>query len=165
MARLLNTSIIMSEMLGNQYFMARKYDAALAEFEKCAHEGKSNKGIIKKTIICYTQVGKIEKAAELLNKLIDKDLEFILNTDPILDDCPCHELADNLEAKYDQAIKSFDYLLALSVLWLYCDIDKSISYFKKTLEIKSDNKLVISILAKLSNTKKRNIKGINHYPC
>jgi len=164
MARLLIISIIMSEMLGNQYFMARKYAAALTAFEECIKRGKSNKGILKKMIVCYTQVGKIEKSAELLDNLIHKDLEFILNTDPILDDCPCNELVNNLQGKYNQTVKSFDYLLALGVLWLYCNMDKSISYFKKALKIKPDNKLVISILTKLFDSKKRNIKNINLYP-
>jgi len=155
----------MSEMLGNQYFMAKKYKDALAVFEECVQEDKANKGLLKKMVVCYTQVGKIEKAAELLNRLMEEGWDFLLDSDMMEDNCPCKELNLNIEAKYDVIVKSFDYFLALGVLWVYCNIDESIVYFKEALRLKPDNKLVNSILSKLLKRKKQNAEHINHYPC
>ena len=138
----------MSEMLGNQYFMARKYDKALNEFEECEAQGKANKSMRKKMVVCYTQVGKIQKAAEVLRDQVYEDLDFILNTDPVNDDCPCSQLVAEMEAKTNYTIQSFDYLLALGILWLYCDLDKAVEYFKKAKEIKIDEN-VASILLRL----------------
>ncbi len=129
----------MSEMLGNQYFMARKYENALKEFEECEAQGKANKSMRKKMVICYTQVGNITKAAEVLKDLVYEDLDFILNTDPLNDDCPCTQLVTELEAKSNYTIQSFDYLLALGILWLYCDLNKAVEYFKKARELKADD--------------------------
>ncbi len=153
----------MNEMLGNQYFMARKYSEALSVYEECVQQDKSNNLIMKKMVICYTQVGKIQKAAELLYKIIQNNLDLILFTDPLKEDCPCDELAFNLETKYDKTLKSFDYLLALGVLWLYCDLNKSIEYFTEALQLKPDNKLINSILVILTKRKKQDSKQFDHH--
>ncbi len=150
----------MSEMLGNQYFMARKYENALKEFEECEAQGKANKSMRKKMVICYTQVGKIQKAAEVLRDLVYEDLDFILNTDPVNDDCPCSQLVTELEAKSNFTIQSFDYLLALGILWLYCNLDKSVEYLKKAREIKADDN-ISSILVRLTQKQTEQKKFLN----
>ena len=86
----------MSEMLGNQYFMARKFAASVPEFEEALAKTRDTKMIRKKLIICYTQVGQIQRAFQLFHSLIKEDIEFIANTDVIADDCPCPELVTNL---------------------------------------------------------------------
>lgn len=150
----------MSEMLGNQYFMARKYENALKEFEECEAQGKANKSMRKKMVICYTQVGKIQKAAEVLRDLVYEDLDFILNTDPVNDDCPCSQLVTELEAKSNFTIQSFDYLLALGILWLYCNLDKAVEYLKKAREIKADDN-ISSILVRLTQKQTEQKKFLN----
>ncbi len=150
----------MSEMLGNQYFMARKYENALKEFEECEARGKANKSMRKKMVICYTQVGKIQKAAEVLRDLVYEDLDFILNTDPVNDDCPCSQLVTELEAKSNFTVQSFDYLLALGILWLYCNLDKAIEYLKKAREIKADDN-ISSILVRLTQKQTEQKKFFN----
>ncbi len=139
----------MTEMLGNQLFMARNYEGALSIFEQCEKEGKADKNMRRKMVVCYTQLGKIQKAAELLLALINEDLEFITTTDPVKDDCPCNELVREFETKLKISTESFDFLVALGILWLYCDMDKSVYYFQKATRLKSDNNVVNSILGKL----------------
>ena len=135
----------MNEMLGNQYFMVRRYCDALAEFEEAYRKDPSNKPIRKKLIICFIKTNRIEKAFKLFTKLVEEDLEFILNTDPILDDCPCPEIIYELE--YSIETNNQDKKnLALGMLWLFCDMKNSIKYF---LELPSDE-IIGSLLNKLN---------------
>jgi len=46
----------MSEMLGNQYFLARTFDKALVQFEEVIKKEPENEKVKKKLIICYCEV-------------------------------------------------------------------------------------------------------------
>lgn len=140
----------MSEMLGNQYFMARKYNNAITEFEEIIAENKANKPIRKKLIICYTQIGKILKSLEHFHQLISEDIEFIINTNVIEDDCPCPELITQAENSLFNNTESSDYYILLGILWLYCDKQKSIENFRKALKTNTDNELIKSCYAIIS---------------
>lgn len=118
----------MSEMLGNQYFLSRKYCEALRELEQSLLNDPSNKSIKKKLIICYVMAGKVYTALELFEQLITEDIYFVINTDPILDDCPCPEIIYEIENSLvytDEKEKA----IGLGILWLYCDIKHSIKHF------------------------------------
>jgi len=132
----------MSEMLGNQYFMARKYSLAEPILESCLRKYPGNKSIRKKLIVCYTQTGNLDTALSSFLSLIKEDIEYIINTDPVEDDCPCPELIYDLENSGKQFVDLMLEYGKLGILWLYCDINKSIYYFKKALEINpSETKL------------------------
>ena len=60
----------MSEMLGNQYFLARNYDGAAHELAGALLKDAKNKFIKRKLIVCYNQIGQIQKALELFLSLI-----------------------------------------------------------------------------------------------
>jgi pentatricopeptide repeat protein len=128
----------MSEMLGNQYFMARNYAEAEHELEPLLNNVDDARSLSRKLIICYTQTGKLEKALSLFNELITEDIEFVLEADPVKDDCPCTELVDNIE-KIERE-NSIDYLVLTGILWLYCDYKKSLHYFAKAVEQSPENK-------------------------
>lgn len=131
----------MSEMLGNQYFMARNYAEAERELEPLLANNTASKAVRRKLIICYTQNGQLRKALNLFNELISEDIEFILNADPVKDDCPCPELVDNIE-KFD--LEHFeDYLVLKGILWLYCDYEKSLFNFAKAVGHSSDDQAVL----------------------
>ncbi len=151
----------MSEMLANQYFMARNYLAASQVMDSFLESHPNNKSIQKKLIICYTQIGKIEKAFDLFYKLIKADVDFIINTDPVSDDCPCPELILATENK----IKFIDDLYTqnkiLGLLWLYCDLNKSVQYFENTLEQAPSDLTIISIL-KILHSKQREENNSNN---
>jgi pentatricopeptide repeat protein len=132
---------MVNEMLGNQYFMARDYAAAERELAPALTKNPISKPIRRKLIICYTQLGEISKALDMFNELIHQDIEFVIKADEILDDCPCPELLDNKEHVYLQS-ESEDNFLILGMLWLYCDIENSIKYFSKALEIDPKNELI-----------------------
>lgn len=118
----------MSEMLGNHYFLIRKYCEALEELESALAIDPFNKSIRKKLIICFICTGKVFTAYQLFENLAYEDIDFIINTDPILDDCPCPEIIYELENS-DKNLAEVDKLLALGILWLYCDVKESYDRF------------------------------------
>lgn len=129
--------INMSEMLGNQYFMARNYSTALVELEDALFKNPTSKAIRKKLIICYTQTGKVTEALNLFYGLISEDIDFIIKTDALKDDCPCPELTEQIEKKNYPNEPSVEFFLVLGMIWLYCDVEKSFEYFIKASDINS----------------------------
>jgi len=123
-------------MLGNQYFLARRYAEACRELEAELSKSSNSNRIAKKLIICYLQTNQLEKAFDTFYRLVHEDLEIITETNPEKDDCPCPEIIDNnlplLKFKND-----FELRLKMGILWLYCDAEKSLEQFEK---IKLNNK-------------------------
>ena len=142
----------MSEMLGNQYFMARNYAAAHNEFERVLLKDPCNKLVTKKQIICYTQIGEIQKALTLFHYLVKTDIELIVDTDEIHDDCPCPEIIEQMNNSHASLFGKEEHL-RLAILWLYCDINESINYFKISAQEYKESALIKSILNKLQHYK------------
>ncbi len=140
----------MSEMLGNQYFLARKYDLAAREFKHALVKEPQNKAIRKKLIICEIQRGKLKRALELFFDLVVEDVSYIIKTDPMQDDCPCSELIFDIEMRMKDNKSSSNYFLKLAMLWLYCDINKSIQYFQDYQKFNPTNPQTASILLQLT---------------
>jgi tetratricopeptide (TPR) repeat protein len=147
----------MHEMLGNQYFLARNYYRSAENLEKALWKTPENKAVQRKLIVCYTKIGKIQKALESFLSLIKKDIDFILNTDPVDDDCPCPELIFDMENRQNQHSDSVDSSIVLGILWLYCDINKAIEYFKKAHSIDAKDPLIKSALSLIKARKNHSI--------
>lgn len=124
---------IMKEMLGNQFFLARKYEKVVEIFEPFWLSGKANENMKKKLIIAYCQMGRVEQALDLFIHVIKSNIRLITETDPILEDCPCPELVYDLEKKMEWNDNSVDYYITLAILWAYCDIEKTRDYFSRVL--------------------------------
>ena len=122
-----------SEMLGNKYFLARNYENAALNFQHTLIKDPINKSVRKKLIICFTQIGQIQKAFENFYVLAKEDINFIVDTDLIGDDCPCPELIEKYGTVLPYEDESFEMLLMLAMLWLYCDAQKSLNIFKRIL--------------------------------
>lgn len=142
---------MVSEMLGNQYFLAKKYASAAGNFQQTLLDDPQNKSVRKKLIICYIQTGEIRKALEVFKELIEEDIDFIINTDIKEDACPCIELI----AKYGNVLpyedNSVDMRIMLSILWLYCDVEKSLEFFKSLLDENVENEKISSIVKIIEN--------------
>lgn len=139
----------MSEMLGNQFFMARNYVAAAKELEEALQRNQKCKAIRRKLIICFNETGEIRKAFLFFISLINEDAEFIIQTDPIDDDCPCPELIFEAERSLMNNNNSIDFVLRLGMLWLYCDVRESIRYFNQAQQMApkdSEIKTAITLL-------------------
>ncbi|NIA30446.1 MAG: hypothetical protein GWP06_11115 [Actinobacteria bacterium] len=141
----------MSEMLGNQYFIARNYWGAAEELEEALVSDPRNKMIRKKLIVCYNQTGKIRKALDVFQSLVRDDIDFIINTDPVEDDCPCGELVYDAEKLLSEDRQSVDTLLRLGMLWLFCDKKKSREYFEKALKAEQNSTAIKTVLTALSS--------------
>ena len=136
----------MSEMLGNQYFMARKYEKALNQFEKVIESGVFDEKIRKKLIICYCEVGNVNAALKLFEAVIRADIEIIARTDVVSEDCPCPELLDRMKWYEKVAVSSFDYNCILGVLSLYCDVSESLRFFSNAQALRPDDSRVNRLL-------------------
>ncbi len=125
--------------------MARKYAEAAEELEKIYNKDPKNKNVIKKLIVCYTQIGKVNLAFELFYTLVNEDIGFIIKTDPIGDDCPCFELVeqDIYTVKYN--LESLDIKIVKGIIWLYCDFEKSLKIFEELSNNINNNKIKVII--------------------
>jgi len=145
---------MVSEMLGNQYFLSKKYDNAAINFKQTLLEDPQNKSVRKKLIICYTQIGEINKALDTFVDLIKEDMDFVTNTNIKEDACPCPELI----AKYGTVLpyenNSTDLRIMLSILWLYCDANKSLEFFKSLLDENKENEKISSVAKIIENSLK-----------
>ena len=145
----------MSEMLANRYFISRKFDLALPIFEQEFARGNRSEAIKKKLIVCYSALGRAEDAFDLFFELIHQDPNIIINTDPYWDDCPCPELIKKWEQKQDTKSISPREALILGMMYLYCNVNKSIEYLQQALEYEDYFLKISSILKKLKNIQKK----------
>ena len=139
----------MSEMLANSYFISRNFAKALPLFEEELQAGKASDKIKKKLIICYMAVGRVEDAFRLFYELVSKDPDIIINTDPYWDDCPCPEMVHDFESNKKPDAGSARIPLILGMLYLFCDVDKSVRYFEQALESDPSNLKISSLLQRL----------------
>ena len=145
----------MCEMLANQYFLARRYTQACNVYEKVLLKRPKDMFIRRRLIICYTQIGEIKKSLEVFISCLEDDIECITKIDPVAEDCPCPELVTDLEKKLANNLNSLDFHLMLGMLWLYCDVDKSIEYFIKSQNIDSESPTVNYILLLINSHQKK----------
>lgn len=138
----------MHEMLGNQYFLARNYTEARNELELALKENPTSLSIKKKLIVCHIQTASISRALDLFYEVISEDINSIINTDPIFDNCPCPQIIYELENSL-LSIDSEARTLSLGMLWLFCDIKESLKYF--TL-LASPDKRIRTIIEHLQST-------------
>ena len=150
----------MSEMLGNQYFLSRNYSRAAVTFSRVYSKNPKNFSVRKKLIICFTQTGELSKAFDFFYALVKENIEYLTNTDPVADDCPCSELADKYGMVLPYEENSSDLKLLLGILWLYCDAKKSLEFFKQLILIQPEEKRyseIIFQIEKYLNAQKVNL--------
>lgn len=138
-------------MLANYHFLIRDYYLALEELEKHLSIKPEDKRAKKKLIICYTQTEQLSKAFELFYELVCEDINFIVNTDPESEDCPCPALVEKLEKKEMQRPSNLELYLELGILWLYCDKEKSLKYFEKVRSLDNTDFRISSIIDKIKS--------------
>ncbi len=147
----------MHEMLGNQLFLARKIiQKQPKNLEIAFFPGTlTTKPFNEKLIICYTQTGQVQKALDAFIDLMKKDISFIVDTDPLDDDCPCPELVFTMEKKLSTQQDSLDYHIILGILYLYCDVAKSLHFFQTARELDPQNTKIHWIIKMISNYQKQ----------
>ena len=151
-----------SEMLGNKYFLARNYNLAAVNFQETLKSDPINKTIRKKLIICYTQTGQVKKAFDIFYLLAKEDIEFIIDTDLVADDCPCEELTKKYGNILPYENESVDLKLMLAMLWLYCSTQKSLKFFKQLITEIPDDKRIQEVISFIENKLISNNKTQTH---
>jgi pentatricopeptide repeat protein len=149
----------MSEMLANQYFMVRKFSEAETAYEKVLIKDPLNKAVRKKLIVCYAHNCKVRKALELFYRLIREDIRVIINTDVVADDCPCPELINKFELSKKSELSYVETLEVFGILWLFCDINKSVEFFEKLKEYNPKENIYKEILSIYSSYNLEKIKA------
>ena len=143
--------IMMSEMLGNQYFLARNYASAAKNLQYALDIDPLSKPVRKKLVICYLQIGEIQNALNIFYNLIVEDIDCIINTDPVGDDCPCPELVTHYGSILPYEENSSDLKIMLGMLWLYCNAEKSLKFFKSVQKMKPEDERIKSISSIIEN--------------
>jgi len=150
----------MNEMTAHQYFMVRKYYQASIEFEKIYNNEPDNNLVQKKLIICYTQSNRPKDALDLFLQLIKRDIKIIIKTDPDSDDCPCPDLITNINTDFVRYEDKFTIKYVLGILWLYCDAEKSLCYFREALNIEKVNPKISEVIRIIETRNRKFIKNI-----
>jgi tetratricopeptide (TPR) repeat protein len=129
----------MSEMLANHYFMIRNFEKAVKSYESVVFAKSNSKSIRKKMIICYVKTFQVEKAFDEFYKLVEEDIAFITKTNLITDDCPCPDIIAEIERNEIDFKDKYEKLIALGILYLYCDKKESLVHFAKAYQINQRN--------------------------
>lgn len=136
-----------NEMLGNQYFLMRKYLAASRELETALQKESSNLPVLKKLIICYTQTNRPYEALSLFCGLISQNMESIAETAFNTEDCPCTGLIGEVESGKVRYEDKFVTNCMLGILWLFCDIEISLRYMRQASKLNKENSLLDKIIS------------------
>ncbi len=148
-------------MLGNQYFMGRHYYEAKNEFEVELLKQPSNINIKKKLIICYTQTNLVDRALDLFHQVIIDDIDFIVSTDPVRDDCPCPELVNKVKTPNKVFKDELEENIVNGIIWLYCDTEESLKHFKLAFSLNPADRKIETIIDEIEKfTENRN--QLNH---
>ena len=140
----------MNEMMANYKFLIRNYQNAANELIEVVRKDPLNKKARKKLIICFTQTNQLEKALNLFINLISEDLDFIINTNPEYEDCPCPDLVSKIESGEIERRDISKLYVELGILWLFCNPEKSLENFIKAYEINPENELLKIAIEKIS---------------
>jgi len=131
----------MSEMLANQYFMAREFEKANAILEELLDPVHPHPYQLKKLILCNVYLGRIDAALTYFHRLIKTNIRVLTKTNIEDEDCPCKEIIAYIQQGNLDRLPESDKFKALGMLYLYCDVIKSVFYFNKSNQSNRDNEI------------------------
>jgi len=145
-------------MLGNQYYITKKFNLALSEFEKVLLKHPKNNCAKKKLVICNIKLGLIRKAFDDFYYLLMNNINCLLKCDFAKDECPCVEIIYDIES-YQCKLNDFEKNLALGMLWISLNIEESIEYFNKVLNYERKFRKIFNVITKLNQIHNKKIRG------
>ncbi len=125
----------MSEMLGNYYFINGYYSKAVEEYEK---ENNNDYSVLLKMIFCFLKMKQFEKALFSTSKLLNSDEINLESVKTKINEFPFDEIKYEIE-NIEDFNKSYQKYIALAIIYLFDDIEKSLSYFKKIKNLNCRN--------------------------
>lgn len=141
----------MSEMLANHYFMIRDFEKAADAYEIVVSKLGISSTIRKKIIICYIKTHQLKKALTEFFELVHSDIHFLINTDLNSDDCPCPDIISEIERDEINFKDEYERMVALGMLWLYCDIKQSKIHFSRAWKIQQNDERIFQMIQLLNS--------------
>jgi tetratricopeptide (TPR) repeat protein len=141
----------MNEMLANQYFIAERFKDACEKYKEVLKVNPTNTQVKKKLILCYIQIGKVQDAFELFLEIITTNINTIIENEKNIYNQPCKKMIYELE-HLPSDLNETDKMLVLGMLWMYCDINQAIQYFRKLITENPNDLIFKKVLNKLLNS-------------
>jgi tetratricopeptide (TPR) repeat protein len=138
----------MQELQGHHDFVMGHYASALAYYETVMLWGAPSKDVQKRAIVCYIETGQPEKALSIFEALIEKDPSFLLARSRDALECPCQGIIQEYANRLTEVVAQAD-MLAMGMLWSYCDPHISVLWFDKVLRRDPGNVCVKAIRTRL----------------
>jgi tetratricopeptide (TPR) repeat protein len=136
----------MDRMLGNQYFMARKFEQAIPQFELTLQKHPDDLRSLRKLIISYIATEKIKRALDRMKhflKLVPKDY---FETEIVDENCPCPEIIEQWFANPPTSLSRSEYLISMGILHLFCGRKDSQAYFNEAKMVAPEIEMIDDIL-------------------
>lgn len=125
----------MSEMLANYYFINGYYSKALEEFEK---ENNNDLIILIKLIFCALKMKQLDKAIYNTSKLLNLTKYNLESIKKRINEFPYQDIKYEIE-NMEHFNENYQKHIALAIIYLFDDIEKSLTYFEKIKELNCKN--------------------------
>lgn len=133
-------------MLGNQYFMARKFEQAIPHFETTLEQYPDDLRILRKLVICYVASESLKRALDKMELFLKSAPKDYFETEQRDENCPCPEIIDRWSVNPPKALSRYEYLIAMGILDLFCGHKRSRSYFHQARKIQPLEHIIDDIL-------------------
>ena len=145
----------MSEMLGNYYFINGYYSKALEEYER---ENNNDFSLLIKLIFCSLKMKQYDKVLYNTYKLLNSKKISFSSMKKKINELPYKEIKYEIE-NIEEYEKKYQKNIALAVIYLFDDIEKSLKYFNKIKNLNCKNvTLIINQLQQISKEKENGNK-------
>ncbi len=141
----------MDRMLGNQYFLARKFKEAIPHFEKVLVKSPGDSAVFKNLIFCLVVTEELDKAVAQMIMALHHSPEFLVELSAATDTNPYQEVFLERFTKPPATLSGGNYALAMGILSLYCHAELAVSYFHEAKKHSRNKKAIEEILRILSN--------------
>ncbi|MCG8607594.1 hypothetical protein MJD09_21745 [bacterium] len=141
----------MERMLGNQYFMARRFEDAIPCFENALRKTPSDPGIMKHLIGCYVMTGNIEGALHNLGDLLARGIAKGIDPLPDAEEDAFRQMLAEWYRKPPRTQSRFEYLLSIAILTLLCEPELAPAYFKEAQKLAPKHELLREISEKVTS--------------
>lgn len=128
----------MQELRGHHDFVMGHYASALAHYETVIAWGAPSKEVRKRAIVCYIETGRPEKALPMFEQFIIEDPAYLIERSGDAMGCPCPGIIQEYANHLTGVVTQTD-MIALGMLWSYCDLPMSVLWFDKALRWDPDN--------------------------
>ncbi len=142
-------------MLGNYYFINGYYSKALEEYER---ENNNDFSLLIKLIFCSLKMKQYDKVLYNTYKLLNSKKISFSSMKKKINELPYKEIKYEIE-NIEEYEKKYQKNIALAVIYLFDDIEKSLKYFNKIKNLNCKNvTLIINQLQQISKEKENGNK-------